>query len=213
MFFPRILNILPDCYKSDIYLSFIGNFSVAAGSFIGFILLTLAYLQQEKKHQQELQESERRKRDEFVERFIQLFENVRNKIQYGRLSGERALAEFHKNILIFLNEHTLNSENPDEVKKVLEKAIKGSSFTKGGSLNLYKRSLDNVINRIYEAKSIDLIPFLENILSDEEKAIIFYLYKFYFVKSPSFEFLIENDFLASLNSTMLANPKHIYWLK
>lgn len=213
MFFPKILNLLPECFKSEHYLNFVGNFSVAAGSFIGFILLTLAYLQQEGKHQHELLESERRKKDEFIERFINLFDNVRDKIQYGRLSGEKGLIEFHKNVIIFLNKHTQDPKNMDDVKKTLVLAVDGSEFTKGGSLNLYKRSLDNVINKIYESKSIDLIPFIENKLSDEEKALIFYLYKFYFQKSLGFEYLIENEFLASLNTNKLAEIDHINWLK
>lgn len=213
MFFPNSLNLLPSCFQTAKYLDFVGNFSVAAGSIIGFILLTLAYLQQERKHQYEFLESERRKKDEFIERFINLFDSVRDKIQYGSLSGEKGLIEFHKNVILYLNKHTSDPKNIDDVKKTLKTAVDGSKFTKGGSLNLYKRSLDNVINRIYISKSIDLIPFLENILRDEEKALIFYLYKFYFQESLSFKYLIENEFLASLNANKLADIDHINWLK
>ena len=213
MFFPKILGLLPACFKSDQYLNFIGNFSVAAGSFIGFILLTLAYLLQEQKHTQEVKENERRKKEEFIERFINLFDKVRSKIEYGNLIGEKGINEFHKNVLIYLTKHTRNQLNADDVRETLKKAIDGSKFTKGGSLNLYKRSLDNVINRIYEMKAIDLIPFLKDKLSEEEKVLIFYLYRFYFPDSIGFKFLIENEFLGSLDPKYLSDISHIKWIK
>lgn len=213
MFFPILLDHLPSCFQSKRYLNFVGNFSVAAGSFIGFILLTLAYLQQEKKHSQEFEENERRKKEELVERFIILFDKVRSKIEYGNLIGEKGINEFHKNVLIYLLKHTTNQHNADEVRETLKKAVDGSKFTEGGSLNLYKRSLDNVINRIYETRSIDLIPFLEDKLSEEEKALIFYLYKFYFPMNTGFKFLIENEFLGSLDPKYLSDIYHIKWLK
>lgn len=207
-----MLGLLPECFKSDQYLNFVGNFSVAAGSFIGFILLTLAYLQQEEKHRHEIQESETRKKEEFIERFINLFDKVRNKIEYGNLIGEKGINEFHKNVIIYLIKHTTNQHNAADVRDTLKKAVDGSKFTKGGSLNLYKRSLDNVINRIYEMRAIDLIPFLEDKLSEEEKALIFYLYRFYFPESTGFKFLIENGFLGSIDPKYLSDISHIKWI-
>lgn len=213
MYFPYLLRLYPSCFRDPNYLNFVGNYSIAAGSFIGFILLTLAYLQQEKKFQFELQENEKRKKDEFIERFIRLFENVRGKIKYGNNVGEVALKEFYKNVNIFLNKKMVDMDDFEGFKKNLQIAVDGSSFTKGGSLNLYKRSLDNVINRIYESKSVDLIPFLEDSLSDEEKVLIFYLYSFYFKKSKSYDYLVSNNFLSSIDSTKLASVNHLNWLR
>ena len=213
MFFPKILDLLPECFKTDQYLNFVGNFSVAAGSFIGFILLTLAYLQQEKKHSHEVQESERRKKEEFIERIINSFEKVKSKLKYRNFIGEPGLIDFHKNVIDYLIKHSGDLKNKEQVISTLKNAVDGSTFTKGGGLNLYKRSLDKVMKSLSDLPTSDLIPFFEEVLLEEEKALVFYLYSFYFPKSKEFKFLLENNFLESLDSSFLADQDHIKWLK
>lgn len=213
MLFPRILILLPQCFKDTEYLNFIGNYSVAAGSFIGFILLTLAYLQQEKKHRQEFEENELRKKEELIERVINSFENVKSKIKYRVFVGEPGLIDFHKNVKDYLIKHSGDLNEKTKVVSTLKKAVDGSTFTKGGGLNLYKRSLDKVMKTLTDFPSADRIAYFEDVLLDEEKALIFYLYNFYFPKNLEFETLIRNKFLESLDSNFLAHPDHINWLK
>lgn len=213
MFMPKFLDILPHCFKNQEYLNFIGNYSVAAGSFIGFILLTLAYLQQEKKHNQEIFEIERRKKEEMVERYIKSFEEIKIKLKYRQFVGKPGLVDFHKNVIDYLIKHSENLEDFHSIKITLKKAVDGSTFTKGGGLNLYKRSLDKVMKKLNDLTVTDLIPFFEDTLLEEEKALIFYLYKYYFPKNNDFIFLIHNGFLESLDPTYLASENHIEWLK
>lgn len=213
MLFPIILGVLPQCFKDPEYLSFVGNFSIAAGSFIGFILLTLAYLQQEKKHRQEFEENELRKKEELIERVINSFQNVKSKIRYRSFVGEPGLIDFHKNVKDYLIKNSGDLNEQTNVASTLRKAIDGSTFTKGGGLNLYKRSLDKVMKTLTDFPSTDRIAYFEDVLLDEEKALIFYLYRFYFPRNLEFETLIKNKFLESLDSNFLAHPDHINWFK
>ncbi|MEB2780758.1 hypothetical protein U3A58_10170 [Algoriphagus sp. C2-6-M1] len=213
MLFPRILTLLPQCFKDIEYLNFVGNYSIAAGSFIGFILLTLAYLQQEKKHRQEIEENDLRKKEELIERVINSFENVKSKIKYRGFVGEPGIIDFHKNVKDYLIKHSGDLNEKSKVVESLQSAVKGSTFTKGGGLNLYRRSLDKVIKSLTDFPSADRIAYFEEVLLDEEKALIFYLYNFYFPKNLEFESLLKNKFLESLDPNFLAHPDHINWLK
>lgn len=211
IFFPHLIECLPNAYKTNNYVNYISGVSVTLGSIAGMLFLFLAFIQQQIEFNSVQKERERQKSQEITERFIDSYQKIKGKIEYGKKHGEAALEKFydvHKNHFQKPEKHTSSNS---EFSFAFREKVDQSVLTKGGGLNLYSRAVKNLMIQIVKAQTFDLIPFWEESLSEKEKVLIFYLFKFYFTDFKEFDILIENGFLESINPHFLINEDHINW--
>ncbi len=180
---PQVIDFLPYRYKSDLYFNFVSSFSVTLGTIASVLFLLLTFTYEQHKFRELEKERNHRKYMELINTFLDRYESVKKKISYRGKVGDDAVEHFYEKIKEYFGKETMQITSIEALVPKLKKAVDGSVFTKGGFLNLYKRAVQSLALNIYQSKSKEMIPFWEDNISSKEKALLFYLFKFYFPES------------------------------
>jgi hypothetical protein len=211
IFFPKLIESLPNSYKTENYVNYISGVSVTLGSIAGMLFLFLAFIQQQIELNKTQIEREHQKSQEITERFIKSYLKIKEGIKYGGKTSTLGLENFYDNLNRFIHDRSDSIINKEKFSENFRLGVNGSVFSNGGELNLYSRSIKNLISQIVKSDTYDLIPFWEESISEKEKALIFYLFKFYFTDFEDFRTIHNEGFLGSINPDLLISKEHLNW--
>lgn len=212
IFIPQSINLLPCSFRTELYFNFVSSFSVTLGTIASVMFLLLTFTYEQHKFRELEKERNHRKYMELINTFLDRYESVKKKITYRGKEGDDAVEHFYEKIKEYFGKDTVQVTTIEALVPKLKKAVDGSVFTKGGFLNLYKRAVQSLALNIYQSQSKEMIPFWEDNISSKEKALLFYLFKFYFPESIEFKYLLNNGFLNSIDPKVLISDNHIEWL-
>lgn len=204
--YPGLGSRLPGSYKSDFYLNSITGAAATFGSLAGFLFLLSSYLSQQMEVRRLQQSEERKRSQEFLMRFFEAYTKAKADILYmGQYKSDHAIGMFYTNVKETVHRN-LGSDgaSKNDFEDGLKRAIDTSQFQKGGTLNLYWRSVKTVMQYIEKSETPEMVAYWELMLSQEEMTLILYISNHYFDSRPAgFDYLVRCGFLGSLESKNL----------
>jgi hypothetical protein len=189
--------ISPDkfCFNSSEYASFVGGLAGPLASLVGFIYVYLTFLGQQRQLDEQ---RERLNRDEASKEFaeyLNLWNEFRSKVVYtwNKQSGSKAFDSYWSNVRgsVKSNSQTegFNINDPEAFKSSLKKHLTKSTFNKeSGQYEDFLRMIYPLLEIAERGKLENRLKYLENLLSNGEKAILVY----------SATFLDEKEFMKNL---------------
>jgi len=184
------------CFASIDYAIFVGGLAGPLTALVGFIFVYLTFLGQQKQINDQRERLNREEASkEFVE-YLNLWNEFRSKVIYNwdGQSGSKAFDSYWKNVrkaVITDSNKDLGFDIkiPDHIKSSLIIHLTTSSFNKKtGQYETFLRMIYPLLEIAERGKLDNKLKYLENLLSDGEKAILVY----------SASFLDKKDFAINL---------------
>lgn len=189
--------LLPEkfCFASLDYAVFVGGLAGPLASLVGFIYVYLTFLGQQKQLDEQRNRLDREEASKEFAEYLNLWNEFRSKVKYsydgktGSLAFDSYWWWVNRSVINDSKSQGFDISKPEEFKGSLENHLTTSSFNKEtGQYETFLRMIYPLLEIAERGELKSRLNYLENLLSDGEKAILVY----------SATFLDHNDFAMKL---------------
>ena len=200
------------CFASFDYAVFVGGLAGPLASLVGFIYVYLTFLGQQRQLDEQRERLDRDEASKEFSEYLNLWNEFRSKVFYNwdKQTGSKAFDSFWGNVKGSVQSNSATEkfdiDDPNAFSHSLKRHLTKSAFNKGsGQYEDFIRMIYPLLEIAERGKLDNKLKYLENLLSDGEKAILVYsatfldqkdfgikLFKSGFCKS------IPDDYLISL---------------
>lgn len=203
------------CFASQDYAVFVGGVAGPLAALVGFIYVYLTFLGQQRQLDQQREKLNREDTSKEFAEYLNLWNEFRSKVQYSYdgKTGSNAFDSYWLNVRKAVNGDSLKDQGfdiktPEEFLNSLKHHLTTSSFNK--KTGQYETFLRMVYPLLEIAERGDLenrLKYLENSLSEGEKAILVYSASFLDKKGFAKK-LFKSGFCKSIPDEYLISPDH-----
>jgi len=199
----------PFCFQSVEYATFVGGLAGPLASLVGFIYVYLTFLGQQRQLDEQRERLNREEASKEFAEYLNLWNEFRSKATYkwNNQSGAKAFDSYWTNVKGSVQSDSktegFDISNPKEFSSSLKKHLTTSSFNKEtGQYETFLRMVYPLLEIAQRGKLDNKLKYLENLLSDGEKAILVYSATFLDKKYFAIK-LFKNGFCGNLNDKHL----------
>jgi hypothetical protein len=189
--------IIPDqfYFASLDYAIFVGGLAGPLASLVGFIYVYLTFLGQQEQLDEQRKRLDREEASKEFAEYLNLWNEFRSKVTYSwnKQSGSKAFDTYWANVKGSVRSDSktegFNISDPKSFSSSLKRHLTTSTFNKEtGQYETFLRMVYPLLEIVEKGKLESRIKYLENLLSEGEKAILVY----------SATFLDKKDFATKL---------------
>lgn len=183
------------CFASIDYATFVGGLAGPLAALVGFIYVYLTFLGQQRQLDEQRERLDREEASKEFSEYLNLWNEFRRDVTYkwNNQSGSKAFDSYwlnvKKSVLNDSKSQGFEILNSEEFKDPLKNHLTTSSFNKEtGQYEVFLRMIFPLLEIAERGNLTNRLNYLENLLSDGEKAILIF----------SVTFLDKKDFAIKL---------------
>lgn len=208
--------LLPEkfCFASPDYATYVGGLAGPLASLVGFFYVYLTFLGQQRQIDEQRKRLEREEASKEFAEYLNLWNEFRAKVTYtwDKKSGSKAFdsywANVSKSVVNDSKSQGFDILDPKAFKSSLKEHLMTSSFNKAtGQYETFLRMVYPLLEIAQGGKLDNKLNYLENLLSDGEKAILVYSATFLDQKDFAIK-LFKSGFCEKLDDKHLISPDH-----
>jgi hypothetical protein len=214
VFLVPVLNPKRFCFDFLEYAAFVGGLAGPLASLVGFIYVYLTFLGQQRQLNEQRERLDREEASKEFAEYLNLWNEFRGEVIYkwNNKSGTKAFDSYWLNVRKSVwddsKSQVFNILDPKAFKGSLQRHLTTSSFNKEtGQYEVFLRMIYPLLEIAERGKLIGRLNYLENLLSDGEKAILVYSATFLDKKHYAIK-LFKSGFCQNLDDKHLISPKH-----
>lgn len=208
--------LLPDkfCFASLDYATFVGGLAGPLASLVGFIYVYLTFLGQQRQLDEQRERLDREEASKEFAEYLNLWNEFRSKVFYSwdKQTGSKAFDSFWGNVKGAVQSNSATEkfdiDDPNAFFNSLKRHLTKSAFNKGsGQYEDFIRMIYPLLEIAERGKLDNKLKYLENLLSDGEKAILVYSVTFLDQKDFGIK-LFKSGFCKSIPDDYLISLGH-----
>lgn len=202
------------CFASIDYATFVGGLAGPLAALVGFIYVYLTFLGQQRQLDEQRERLNREEASKEFSEYFNLWNEFRGEVTYkwNNQSGAKAFDSYWLNVRKSVRNDSKSQDfdilKPEAFKASLEHHLTTSSFNKEtGQYEVFLRMVYPLLEIAERGDLKSRLNYLENLLSDGEKAILVYSATFLGKKDFAIK-LFKSGFCESLPNDYLISPDH-----
>ncbi|WP_425636041.1 hypothetical protein ACPUEN_11645 [Algoriphagus yeomjeoni] len=203
------------CFSLINYAMFVGGLAGPLAALVGFIYVYLTFLGQQTQLDEQRERLDREEASKEFAEYLNLWIEFRSKVKYtwNKESGAKAFDSYWKNVRKAVKgdskkELGFDINSPKGFKESLLHHLSNSSFnTSTGQYDTFKKLVYPLLEMAERGKLESKIQYLENLLSEGEKAVLIYSASFIDKKGFAIS-LFKSGFCKSIPDDYLISKEH-----
>lgn len=202
------------CFASIEYATFVGGLAGPLATLVGYIYVYLTFLGQQRQLDEQRERLEREEASKEFSEYLNLWNEFRSKVKYS-YDGKTGSSAFDSywwwvsgSVRNDSKSKGFDISKPAEFKGSLKQHLMTSSFNKAtGQYETFLRMVYPLLEIVERGKLESRLNYLENLLSDGEKAILVYSGSFLDKKDYAIK-LFKSGFCEKLDDKHLISKDH-----
>lgn len=202
------------CFSSIDYAIFVGGLAGPLAALVGFIYVYLTFLGQQNQINDQRERLDREEASKEFSEYLNLWNEFRGKVVYSwnKQKGSKGFDSFWENVKDSVQSDSKSQNfdinNPEGFSQSLRHHLTESAFNKGsGQYEDFLRMVYPLLEIAERGQLGNRLKYLENLLSDGEKAILVYSATFLDPKDFAIT-LFKAGFCKSLPDNYLISKEH-----